>query len=93
VSAFGGAVWAIGELITGLTRTVERDAILVRLGISLFGSFASVITATLHQFGIQTVQSGGIGELLPLASGLGSVALGAHALLHQIHLVRESTRY
>lgn len=88
---FSAFIWSLGEAITGLVRVVGRDATLVRVGISLAGSFISLVTAgltllNLHPFAGPDPHS--IFAFGPIASGLGSVALGAHALIHQLNLDR-----
>jgi hypothetical protein len=87
---FAGIIWSVGEIIVGLVGAVGRDATLVRLGVSLIGSFISVTTAGLSLLNIQLFHADphSIFAYGPLAGGLGSIALGAHALLHQIHLDR-----
>lgn len=92
-AVFSAFIWMLGEAITGLVRVVGRDATLVRVGISLVGSFISVVTAGLSLLGIHTGTNPDPHSILafgPIASGLGSVALGAHALIHQLHLDREA---
>jgi hypothetical protein len=92
MAAIAGAIWAIGEAIVGLTGAIGRDAVFVRLWISLIGSFVSVVTTGLTLLGVTTGQPDphSIFAYGPIASGLGSIALGVHALLHQLHLNRES---
>ena len=89
LAVFAGLVWSIGEAIVGLVGAFGRDATLVRLGVSLVGSLISVVSAGLsvlniHLFGQADPHT--IFAYGPLASGIGAIALGAHALLHQIHL-------
>ncbi len=86
IAAFSGGMWLVYEAVTGLLRMVIRDVIVVRIGISLIGSFSSLVLSELHTLGINTAFSSGnsILSFLPLASGLGSIAIGAHAILHHI---------
>lgn len=88
LAVFAGVIWSIGEAIVGIVGAVGRDATLVRLGASLIGSTISVVSSGLSLLGIHLFGSGAhsIFAYGPLASGIGAVALGAHALLHQIHL-------
>ncbi len=89
-AAVSGLVWLIGEAIVGIAGAVGRDATLLRLGLSLFGSFASIVTAGLRLVNIELFQQSAhsIFAYLPIASGLGSIALGAHAIIHQLRLDR-----
>lgn len=90
-AAIGSLVWVIGEAIVGIVGATERDATLVRIGLSLTGSFFSVVTSGLTLLGIHPFPGPdphSIFGYIPIASGLGAVALGAHALLHQLRLDR-----
>jgi hypothetical protein len=90
LAAFAGIVWSIGEAIVGLVGAIGRDATLVRLGVSLVGSLISVVSSGLHLIDSSLFPANPHSILAygPLASGIGAIALGAHALLHQIRLDR-----
>lgn len=90
LAAFAGIVWSIGEAIVGLVGAIGRDATLVRLGVSLVGSLISVVSSGLRLLNIQLFTAGSHSFFAygPLASGIGAIALGAHALLHQARLDR-----
>lgn len=90
---FAALVWSIGEAIVGLAGAAGKDATLLRLAISVGGSFLSLVTAGLdlvnvHLFSISP-DPHSVFSYAPIASGFGAVALGAHALLHQLHLDRK----
>ena len=94
-AAMGSVLWLIGEAIVGLTGRIGRDATLLRLGLSLAGSFGSSVTSGLALVGIHLFPGPDIHSIfayIPIATGLGSVALGAHALLHQLRLDRLGQR-
>jgi hypothetical protein len=90
LAAFAGIVWSIGEAIVGLVGAIGRDATLVRLGVSLVGSLISVVSSGLHLLNIPLFGTNPHSFFAygPLASGIGAIALGAHALLHQVRLDR-----
>jgi hypothetical protein len=94
-AAIGSFIWVVGEAIVGLAGALGRDATLLRLGISLFGSFGSTVTSGLTLLGIHPFPGADPHSIFaygPIASGLGAVALGAHALLHQLRLDRLGMR-
>ncbi len=94
-AAIGSAIWLVGEAIVGIAGAVGRDATLLRVGISLFGSFGSTVTSGLSLLGVHLFPGGDPHSIFaygPIASGLGAVALGTHALLHQLHLDRLARR-
>lgn len=95
-AAIAGIAWSVGEAIVGLAGAVGKDATLLRLALSVGGSFFSLVTAGLNDFGIHifnnTPNPYSIFTYVPIATGLGAVALGAHALLHQLRLDREGYR-
>ncbi len=88
---FGGAIWMVGEIITALFRFAERDSILVKMILSLSGSTVSVITSELHTLGVHSfaVSNNSILAYLPLASGIGSIALGVHGIIHLLSISRK----
>jgi hypothetical protein len=94
-AAFGSLIWLVGEAIVGVAGAVGRDATLLRVGISLCGSFSSTVTSGLTLLGIHPfpgAEPHSIFAFGPIAGGLGAVALGVHALLHQLHLDRLARR-
>ncbi len=90
VALVAGAVWLIFEGIVAALHLAERDAIMIKLAISIGGSLFSLVSAELHLLGVEIFTTGGhsLFAFVPLASGLGSVALGVHALVHQLRLDR-----
>lgn len=94
IAGIGLLLWGIGELFTALTGAVERRAIVVRLGIALIGSLVSVVSSALQLFGVVmfTPNRSSIFSYVPVITGLSAVAIGAHALIHQIRLNRERPR-
>jgi hypothetical protein len=91
----GSVIWLIGEAIVGIAGAVGRDATLLRIGISLAASFGSTVTSGLNLVGIHLFPGSDPHSIFaygPIASGLGAVALGTHALLHQLHLDRMAQR-
>lgn len=92
VAVFAGAVWGVGELVSGIFGFVERQTVVLRLLFAIIGAGVSVVTSSLSLLGISTFQPkpDSIFAFEPIATGLGAVALGLHALLHQIHLNRMS---
>ncbi|MBA3824736.1 MAG: hypothetical protein H0X24_12680 [Ktedonobacterales bacterium] len=94
-ATIGSVIWLIGEAIVGIAGAVGRDATLLRVGISLFGSFGSTVTSGLTLLGVHPFPGADPHSIFaygPIASGLGAVALGGHALLHQLHLDRLARR-
>ncbi len=93
LAAIASVIWVIGEVIVGLTGAIGRDAVFVRLLISLIGSFISVVSSGLSLLGVNTLfrpDPHSIFAYGPIAGGLGAIALGVHALVHQLRLTREA---
>jgi hypothetical protein len=91
IAGFATLIWVIGEAIAGLLGFAERRIVLLRLTLALVGSVVSVITYSLQLLGFANFNPDphSIFSYQPIVTGLGSAALGAHALLHQFRLNRE----
>ncbi len=86
--------WGIGEFVSGIFGFVERRAIVIRLGFAIIGSLISVATSSLQLVGVIKFVPNptNIFDYQPIITGLGSAALGVHALVHQVRLNRDTNR-